>query len=277
MNRKMFVVFAALVTLAVTGCDKSSTSPTPLPSSASVQPTIKSAGDAITPTPLLSTFTFRRVADSSAPSSSLGLWDLRFRSSPDAVRMRAFCGTGVTGPAAENPGLRGSRKPAFPMKYLVDSRHFSREEIESFKLYLPELQNELGVPLTLEAGVTAPFSKTPGVINVFHNPSYDGFVAASTHVEGGLIIAGDIFIGSKGGVITKGSFIHESGHAVVGLCHHNDPGAMSGIPTLNFRFSVPELDDIEMLRRLVPDTSFSGASSSASSTFTMAFDDCGRR
>lgn len=267
---------------ASVGCGKDSlVSPTSSLPSASVQPTIKSAGDAITPTPLLSTFTFRRVADSSAPSASLGLWDLRGKNSEEVVRMGSFCGTGVTAGAQENPGVRPVQKPAAPFRLLVSSSEFSSYDVNVMREILPEIQNQLGVPLSIELGVATPFSGAPGVINVFRNPNFPKWWASNLVVEGGLIVSGDIFAGTGFGsavhVMTRTGFRHELGHVVLGLCHHNAEGLMSGLYTEDGLFSKAELDNIEMMRRLAPGTTYPGASSSSSSKkYTLKFENCDR-
>ena len=261
--------FITVATFSVAACNKSLTDLTG-PSTTSLPGKVAGTTASITG------FTFRRVANSSAPASSLDLWDLRGDNSEEAVRMMSFCGVGVTVPGAQqNAGLRPLRKPAWPFRLIVGPE-FSNEEFELIKSNALVMKDQLGVPLTVERGAPVQFSGALGVINVFKNLAYEGRAASRAHVEGNLVVSGDIYWGTSG-IVSTASVRHELGHVVGGLSHHNEEGLMSGRWTDDLLFSRAELDNLEMMRRLAPGTTYPGATSSSSSApaeYTLDFTDC---
>ena len=190
--------------------------------------------------------------------------------------MMSFCGVGVTVPGAQqNAGLRPLRKPAWPFRLIVGPE-FSNEEFELIKSNALVMKDQLGVPLTVERGAPVQFSGALGVINVFKNLAYEGRAASRAHVEGNLVVSGDIYWGTSG-IVSTASVRHELGHVVGGLSHHNEEGLMSGRWTDDLLFSRAELDNLEMMRRLAPGTTYPGATSSSSSApaeYTLDFTDC---
>lgn len=271
-NNKAFLV--VLVTLAVTtvGCGGGPVSPTSLPTTSLPG---KSAGTPVNATPSAG-FAFIRVEDSDAPASSLPIWGLRGKNSEEAARMMSFCGTGVTVPgAADNNGLRPLRRPAGPFRLIVGPE-FSDAEFELIWKNALVMQDELGVPLTVERGTPVPFSKVFGVINVFKNSNYDGAGAASLDVVDNLVTSGDIFWG-KVGIVQMLNVRHELGHVVGGLCHHNEEGLMSGLWTKDRLLSKLERDNYNMMSRLQAGEQFPGTAKSSSwgsSSYTHSFEDC---
>ena len=220
-------------------------------------------------------FSFKRVADSSAPAGLLDLWDLRGQNSEEAVRMMSFGGVGVRVIGTqENPGLRPLRKPAGPFRLIVGPE-FSNEEFELIESSALVMQDQLGVPLNVERGVPVQFSGSFGVINVFKHSTYEGRAASRSHVVENLVVSGDIYWGTMGAV-SMASVRHELGHVVGGLSHHNEEGLMSGRWTKDLLFSRAELDNLEMMRRLSAGTMYPAATGAtiSSSSYTLDFSGC---
>ena len=266
MNRKTFV--AVLVTLAVTVACGGPVSPTALPITS--LPGKSAGGPLLTPTPtpiqLPSTFTFVPIEDMKVPSEQLPVWPLRGQTPAD-VQMMSFCGLGVTGPADENGGLRPMRKPMGPM-IVVAGPGFS-----SSQLQILQAGDGLGsnVPLSFEMGQMTEATPTGGRIYVVYDPLYTGLGKSATYVEDGLIVGARITFGPRG--VFTNTFRHELGHTVLGLCHHNLPGMMSGIWPADSALSLVERDNAYAMSQLRAGTTWSGMTSSSSSRkYTLVYD-----
>lgn len=206
-----------------------------------------------TPVVLLpSTFGFVQVEDTDVPASELPLWALRGENTAEAVRMMSFCDTGVTSGQSENFGLMPLRKIVGPMT-LVISSGFTPEE----KALIVEVsaEKEWPVPLTVQEG---PADGVPpdGFIYVTRDLNLRVTAGAYPVIRDNVAVAGGVIVGRW--LLTKYVVRHELGHVVMGLCHHNLPGIMSGLPLEDGQFTKAELDNLNMSLRLAPGTCLPG-------------------
>lgn len=201
---------------------------------------------------LPSTFSFVQVEDSDAPASELPLWALRGENTAEAVRMMSFCDTGVTSGQSENFGLMPIRKIAGPMT-LVIGPGFAPEE----KAIIVDVSAEKQWPVPLAVQEGAVDGVPPdGFIYVTRDLNLRGTAGAYPVTKNNVAVAGGVIVGRW--VLTKYVMRHELGHVVMGLCHHNLPGIMSGRPLEDGQFSKAELDNANMSLLLAPNTCFPG-------------------
>ncbi len=271
MLKKMFVLVALAAISVACGGDS------PVAPSATTTTTtgkVVGAQSTVTPTPaaLPSSFQFVSVGPElfSVPPSELPLWGIRGANSVETAMLLSFCGKGVLS-AGENGGVRPLRKPMGPMTIAI-SPDFSAGEREVMERALsPEFRAQLNVPLELVYGQL----EGQGVVNVIRDPSYTGWGSAWVQVDNNLITSGRVRFGPNGVYVS--SFRHELGHAVIGLCHSNDPGGlMSGVwgKTQDQLLSKAEADNREMMFRLAEGTLPPGMTSfqSRAGSYTLTFD-----
>ena len=252
MMRRFAFVVALATAMVANACGGTSLSPT-APSSTVVgfAPALEDS-DPPSPAPvapsLPSTFEFVNVTNMSMASSDLPLWGLRGGNTSSVVKQMVFGDSS----ALNNPGLR----PLYRFDQLSVKLNVSPELVG--KMYELELvatawSGLTGVGMTLTTSEASPFS-----VEVGQTDGYGAITRRWNDSSGRIVKAAVIF--RSLGDFTLRTMFHELGH-VAGLYHYlGPPGALSLSESSGNAYGRAELDNVSMMMRLAPGTSYPGAS-----------------